>query len=160
AGPSGGSGAGGVSFGGAQDVGEFRGILDRGEIPGPDTLDANGFFNEHYNAPAPATCGTLLCAVPGMSVGRDWITRAHQAPLEISVPPPVDPSRYQRLPMNLVVVVDHSGSMASDGRLEKVKTGLHTLIDHLQDTDRLALVEFDDQVAVDAPLGTTLDRPK
>ncbi|MGH9886826.1 MAG: vWA domain-containing protein, partial [bacterium] len=41
---------GGVSFGGAQDIGELRAILDRGEIPGPDTFDANGFFNEHYNA--------------------------------------------------------------------------------------------------------------
>ena len=151
---------GGVSFGGAQDVGEFRGILDRGEIPGPDTLDANGFFNEHFNAPPPASCGALLCAVPGMSVGRDWLTGAHQATLQISVSTTVDPSTYHRLPMNLVVVVDHSGSMASDGRLTKVKAGLHTMIDKLQDVDRLAIVEFDDQVTVDAPLSATLDRPR
>jgi Ca-activated chloride channel family protein len=156
--PSGGAG-GGVSFGGAQDVGEFRGILDRGEIPGPDTLDANGFFNEHFNAPPPASCGALLCAVPGLSVGRDWLTGTHQATLQISVSTPVDPSTYERLPMNLVVVVDHSGSMASDGRLDKVKVGLHTMIDHLQDTDRLAIVEFDDRVDVVAPLGAALDRP-
>jgi Ca-activated chloride channel family protein len=154
-----GTGGGGVSFGGAQDVGELRGILDRGEIPGPDTLDANGFFNEHYNAPPPASCGALLCAVPGMSVGRDWVTGAHQATLQIAVTTTVDPTTYQRLPMNLVVVVDHSGSMASDGRLDKVKAGLHTLIDHLQDTDQLALVEFDDRVDIDAPL-RPLDRPK
>src|SRR5439155_18446413 len=44
---------GGVSFGGAQDIGELRAILDRGEIPGPDTFDANGFFNEHYNVSPP-----------------------------------------------------------------------------------------------------------
>ena len=153
-----GAGGGGVSFGGAQDVGEFRGILDRGDIPGPDTLDANGFFNEHFNAPPPASCGALLCAVPGLSVGRDWLTGAHQATLQISVSTTVDPSTYQRLPMDLVVVVDHSGSMASDGRLDKVKAGLHTMIDHLQDTDRLAIVEFDDRVDIDAPLGA-LDRP-
>src|SRR5215468_4789059 len=150
---------GGVSFGGAQDVGEFRGILDRGGIPGPDTLDANGFFNEHFNAPPPASCGALLCAVPGLSVGHDWLTGAHQATLQISVSTTVDPSTYQRLPMNLVVVVDHSGSMASDGRLDKVKAGLHTMIDHLQDNDRLAIVEFDDRVDIDAPLGAALDRP-
>jgi Ca-activated chloride channel homolog len=151
---------GGVSFGGAQDVGEFRGILDRGEIPGPDTLDANGFFNEHFNAPPPASCGALLCAVPGMSVGRDWLTGAPPATLQISVSTTVDPSTYHRLPMNLVVVVDHSGSMASDGRLTKVKAGLHTMIDKLLDEDRLAIVEFDDQVTVDAPLSATLDRPR
>lgn len=150
---------GGVSFGGAQDFGEFRGILDRGEIPGPETLDANGFFNEHFNAPPPAACGAVLCAVPGMAVGRDWMTGAHQATLQISVSTSVDPSTFHRLPMNLVVVVDHSGSMASDDRLVKVKAGLHTMIDQLQAEDRLALVEFDDRVDIDATLATALDRP-
>ncbi|HEU4727433.1 MAG TPA: hypothetical protein VFT22_06085, partial [Kofleriaceae bacterium] len=106
-----GSGGGGVSFGGAQDIGELRSILDRGEIPGPDTFDANGFFNEHYNAPAPAACGNLLCVASGMSVGRDWLTGAHQATLQLAIESTVDPSTYHRLPMNLVVVVDHSGSM-------------------------------------------------
>jgi len=151
-------GGGGVSFGGAQDVGELRGILDRGELPGPDTLDANGFFNEHYNAPIPASCGQLLCVTPGMSVGRDWMTGAHQATLQLAVSSTVDPATYQRLPMNLVVVVDHSGSMASDGRLDKVKGGLHTMIDNLHAEDRLAVVEFDDRVDVDAAFTPTLDR--
>ncbi|HET7500087.1 MAG TPA: VWA domain-containing protein [Kofleriaceae bacterium] len=153
-------GGGGVSFGGAQDIGELRSILDRGEIPGPDTFDANGFFNEHFNAPAPATCGNLLCVASGLSVGHDWLTGAHQATLQLAIESTVDPTTYHRLPMNLVVVVDHSGSMASDGRLDKVKGGLHTMIDHLLDEDRLAIVEFDDQVNVDATFGATLDRTK
>jgi Ca-activated chloride channel family protein len=157
--PPGGSPGGGVSFGGAQDIGELRSILDRGDIPGPDTFDANGFFNEHYNAPAPARCGNLLCVASGMSVGRDWLTGAHQATLQLAIESTVDPKTFHRLPMNLVVVVDHSGSMASDGRLDKVKGGLHTMIDNLLDTDRLAIVEFDDQVDVDATFGATLDRP-
>ena len=152
------SNASNVSFGGAQDIGEFRSILDRGELPGPDTLDANGFFNEHFNATPPATCDKPLCLVPGVSVGRDWLTGAHQATLQIAVNTPLDPATFQRLPMNLAVVVDHSGSMGSDGRMTKVKAGLHTLIDNLQDTDRLAIVEFDDQVQIDTPLGETLDR--
>jgi Ca-activated chloride channel family protein len=157
AGPAGGGN--GVSFGGAQDIGELRSILDRGELPGPDTFDANGFFNEHFNAPAPASCGNLLCVVSGMAVGRDWLTGAHQATLQIALESTVDPRTFHRLPMNLVVVVDHSGSMASDGRLDKVKAGLHTMIDNLHDEDRLAIVEFDDQVDIDATLGATLDRP-
>lgn len=153
------AGGGSVSFGGAQDIGELRSILDRGDIPGPDTFDANGFFNEHYNAPPPIACGNLLCVAPGMSVGRDWLTGAHQATLQIAVDSKVDPTTYHRLPMNLVVVIDHSGSMASDGRLDKVKGGLHTMIDNLHDEDRLAIVEFDDRVDIDATFGTTLDRP-
>jgi Ca-activated chloride channel family protein len=151
-------GGGGVSFGGAQDIGEFRSILDRGEIPGSSTLDANGFFNEHYAAPPPATCGGKLCITGGLSVGRAWLDDRHQATLQIAISTNVDPSTYTRLPMRLVVVVDHSGSMAADGRLDKVKVGLATLIDNLKPEDRLALLSFDDVVTVNAPFGQTLDR--
>ena len=133
-------------------------ILDRGEIPGSDTLDANGFFNEHFNQTPPADCGGTLCLTPGLSVGKDWLTGAHQATLQIAVNTPVDPSTYHRLPLNLVVVVDHSGSMASDGRLDKVKVGLHTLVDNLQPEDRMSLISFDDTVTQEAPFTETLDR--
>ncbi len=153
------SGGGGVSFGGAQDMGEFRSILDRGELPGANTLDANGFFNEHFNESPPADCGQTLCVTPGLSVGRDWLTGAHQATLQIAVNTPVDPSTYVRKPMNLVVVVDHSGSMSQDNRLEKVKTGLHTLVDNLKPEDRISLVSFDDVVTIDAPFTAALDLP-
>lgn len=154
------AGGGGVSFGGAQDIGEFRGILNRGEIPGPKTLDANGFFNEHYNAPPQLTCSGTLCLSPGLSVGKDWLTGKYQAALQLSVNTNVDPTQYTRLPMNLVVVVDHSGSMSQDQRLEKVKTGLHTLIDQIQPEDRLAIISFDDVVTIDQPFQTTLDRAR
>jgi Ca-activated chloride channel homolog len=149
---------GGVSFGGAQDIGEFRSILERGEIPGPSTLDANGFFNEHFNAPPALTCGNTLCLSSGLSVGKDWLTGSYQAALQVAVTTNVDPSQYERLPMNLVIVVDHSGSMSQDGRLEKVKGGLHTLIDNVEDADRIAIVSFDDVVTVDAPFTDTIDR--
>lgn len=156
--PDAGDGGGGVSFGGAQDLGELRSILDRGEIPGPSTLDANGFFNEHFAEPPPATCGGTLCLTSGLSVGRAWLDGAHQTTLQIAISTNVDPSTYTRLPMRLVVVVDHSGSMAADGRLDKVKAGLATLIDNLTDEDRLALISFDDRVTVTAPFGPALDR--
>src|SRR3569623_1125277 len=140
-GPSADAGAGGVSFGGQQDIGEFRGILKNGGIPGPDTLDANGFFNEHY-APPPATaCTAPLCMTPGLSVGKDWVNGQHQAALQIAVDTNVDPANYPKQPLNLVIVVDHSGSMAQDGRLDKVKAGLNTLIDALE-TDRQNRVIF------------------
>jgi Ca-activated chloride channel family protein len=149
---------GGVSFGGAQDIGELRSILERGEIPGPSTLDANGFFNEHFAEPPPATCGGTLCITSGLSVGRAWLDDSHQATLQIAISTNVDPADYTRLPMRLAVVVDHSGSMSQDRRLEKVKAGLLTLIDNLSDEDRLALISFDDVVTVNAPFGATLDR--
>ncbi|CAN5920440.1 hypothetical protein BH11MYX3_BH11MYX3_18050 [soil metagenome] len=153
-----GGGGGNVSFGGAQDIGAFRAALDRGELPMANTLDANGFFNEHFNATPATSCGGTLCLTPGLSVGRDWLTGKHQATLQLAVNTDVDPSTYQRLPLNLVVVVDHSGSMASDGRLDKVKVGLHTLVDNLDPEDRLSLISFDDSVTQEASFTTNLDR--
>jgi len=136
---------GGVSFGGQQDIGEFRGVLEAGQVPGPDTLDANGFFNEHYAPPPADACTDVLCMTPGLSVGKDWVLGKHQAALQIAINTNVDPTNYPKQPLNLVVVIDHSGSMASDGRLQKVKAGLNVLIDSLDATDRLAIVEFDDR---------------
>lgn len=146
---------GGVSFGGQQDIGEFRGILESGGIPGPDTLDANGFFNEHYNEPPATDCTSPLCLTPGVAVGRDWLTEHHQATLQIAVNTNIDPTTLVRKPLNLVVVVDHSGSMWEDQRMEKVKVGLHTLVDNLAEGDRIALVQFDDRVDVLAPFAET-----
>jgi Ca-activated chloride channel family protein len=45
--------------------------------------------------------------------------------------------------------------MWDDMRLEKVKVGLHTLVDNLADGDRIALVQFDDRVDVLAPFSET-----
>jgi Ca-activated chloride channel family protein len=153
-----GSGGGGVSFGGQQDIGELRGILEAGDIPGKDTLDANGFFNEHYNEPPQTGCTDPLCLTPGVSVGRDWLTGAHQATLQIAVNTNIDPTTLTRKPLNLVVVVDHSGSMWDDQRLEKVKVGLHQLVDNLAEGDRIALVQFDDRVDILAPFAETPNR--
>jgi Ca-activated chloride channel homolog len=151
---------GGVSFGGQQDIGEFRGILEAGGIPGKDTLDANGFFNEHYSEPPASDCTQPLCLTPGVAVGRDWLTGQHQATLQIAVNTNVDPETIVRKPLNLVVVVDRSGSMWEDQRMEKVKVGLHTLVDNLGEGDRIALVQFDDRVDVLAPLAEAPNKPQ
>src|SRR3569623_2625416 len=104
------AGTGGGSCGGQQDIGEFRGIINGGGIPGPDTLDANGFFNEHY-APVPATgCTNTLCMTPGLSVGYDWVNEGKPATLQIAVTTTVAPAHYPKRPLDLVVVVDHTGS--------------------------------------------------
>src|SRR5262245_53065736 len=40
-----GAGGLGVGQGGAQDFGQFKEILENGDIPGPETIDDVGFFN-------------------------------------------------------------------------------------------------------------------
>ncbi len=137
---------GNVGFGGAQDIGEFRGILDAGGIPGEQTLDANGFFAEHYIELPPADCGQVLCGHAMLSVGQDWQTEQYQAALQIALNTPIDPDTLVRMPLNLVVIVDTSGSMVEDDRIGYARQGLHLLVDQLAEGDRIALVSFASQV--------------
>ncbi|MCA9570022.1 MAG: VWA domain-containing protein, partial [Myxococcales bacterium] len=51
-----------------------------------------------------------------------------------------------RQPLDLTLVVDRSGSMRAEGRMEYVKRGLLTMSGQLERGDRLDLVLFDDRV--------------
>lgn len=137
---------GNVGFGGAQDIGQFRNILEAGDIPGPGTLDAAGFFAEHYVSLPPADCDQPLCLQSMLAVGASWVDGSYQSTLAIALNTPVDPSTIERKPLDLVVVVDTSGSMSEDDRIGYVKSGLGLLIDALGPDDRLALVTYSSDV--------------
>lgn len=57
--------------GGSQDFGLFRDLVERGEIPSPDTLDATGFFAEHAIGTPEASCGQAVCASASLGVLRN-----------------------------------------------------------------------------------------
>jgi Ca-activated chloride channel family protein len=50
----------------------------------------------------------------------------------------------ERKPANLTFVIDSSGSMEMDGRLEMVKDSLHLLVDQLDERDTVTIVAFSD----------------
>lgn len=133
---------GNVGFGGAQDIGVFRNILENGEIPGPSTLDAAGFFAEHYVSLPPADCGQSVCLQSMLSVGASWVDGSYQATLAVALNTPEAPEAVDPKPLDLVVVVDTSGSMTEDDRIGYVKQGLGLLVDALGEDDRMALVTY------------------
>jgi Ca-activated chloride channel homolog len=151
-------GGGNVGFGGAQDIGQFRDIIERGGIPGIETLDAAGFFAEHYSELPPPACDGVLCPHAMLAIGTDWLTGGYQSVLQIALNTPIDPATLVRKPLDLVLVVDVSGSMLEDDRIGYVRQGLHLLADELDDVDRVALVTYSDWARVVTPLGP-LDRP-
>ena len=51
-----------------------------------------------------------------------------------------------RQPLDLTVLVDRSGSMSAEGRMEYLKRGMNTMTGSLQRGDRVSLVLFDSQV--------------
>ena len=54
----------------------------------------------------------------------------------------------QRRPMNLSIVLDRSGSMADQGKMEYAKKALYSLIDQLTSEDMVSIVIYDDIINV------------
>ena len=48
--------------------------------------------------------------------------------------------------MNLVLVIDRSGSMADENKLEQVKEAAVAILNQMIPTDRLGIVIYDDSV--------------
>ena len=135
--------------------GQFREILDAGEIPGPETLDDVGFFNEHkIEFPAPQ-CGNDVCMHGQLGVMGNMITGSNCTLVLLGMNTPVDPSAMERPPLNLSVVVDTSGSMQGDN-IAYVREGLFRMLDDLEEDDRVSLITFSDdaEILVESVAGT------
>jgi Ca-activated chloride channel family protein len=143
--PSSGS-FGNVGVSGGQDFAAFRRALDEGKIPSSISLDATGFFAEHYTSlPAP-TCGRAFCLHGLVSVSRDLAREGQLTLLQMGMNSSIDPATVKKPPLDLAVVLDHSGSMAGAGKMDFAKQGVLQLIDALGPEDVFTLIIFDDQV--------------
>jgi Ca-activated chloride channel family protein len=54
--------------------------------------------------------------------------------------------RQDRKPANIILVVDKSGSMSEEGKLDQAKQGLKVFFSELSPQDRVGMVSFDDRV--------------
>lgn len=150
-GGGGGSGAAPGSFGnvgvsGAQDFAVFRRALQEGRIPARDSIDAAGFFAEHFTSlPAPS-CGRAFCLHGMLSVSQDLARGGPLTLLQMGMNSTVDPATVRKPPLNLAVVLDHSGSMAAANKMAFAKDGVKLLIDALGIEDTFTLIIFDDKV--------------
>ena len=61
--------------------------------------------------------------------------------------------RKDRKPANVMLVVDTSGSMNDERRLENAKDGLEVFFNEVSPRDRLGLVTFSDRISEQMPLG-------
>jgi Ca-activated chloride channel homolog len=145
---AGGEGVGpGVGQGGAQDFGQFRSILEAGEIPAPQTLDDVGFFNEHKLEFPAADCGDDVCLHGQLGVMGNMITGSNCTVVMMGMNTAVDPAEVSRPPLDLALVIDTSGSMAG-APIEYVREGLLRMLDDLQPEDRVSIVAFSDEAEI------------
>lgn len=82
---------------------------------------------------------------------RPATRRAAQTTLDVLVritPPAVSVQAAPRPPLNLSLVLDHSGSMASGNKINFARQAAIYAVEQLYSTDRVSVVIFDDQVEV------------
>lgn len=146
-----------ISFGGAQDFGHPRAIIEAGGVPHPRDLDPAGFFAEH-STPLPApTCGRRMCVQAMLGVFENLLTGTPCTMLQLGLNSPIEVDPGDRPPLTLAVAVDVSGSMQAGDKIGFVQRGLERLVAELRDEDRIAIVTYSSLAEVVWPMSEVRD---
>lgn len=122
----------------------------------PDEVAVEEFVNYHkHRLPLPKS---------GQSVAMDtrWgnaeVSRRNgEAVLQVGFTTAEVSERTDLRPLNLVLVIDKSGSMADSDKMSRVKESLKTMIGKLRPDDIISIVTFDTAAQVHCPAGRVGD---
>jgi len=128
-----------------------RTYVDNGNLPDPASVRVEewvNFFDQGYTAPETGTFVIHSDGVPapfltGSSSQNEVLLRVGVKARTVA--------RSQRPDASLTFVIDTSGSMSEDGRLEMVKSALRLLVEQLRPSDRVAIVAFSTEARVVLP---------
>jgi Ca-activated chloride channel family protein len=139
----------GVTPGGAQDIALARELIEGGAVPAASQFTAEGLFSQHdFAAPVTTPCVQRLC--PRGSVARVEPVDGSGEQLLVHLALDTNIEAFERADQNLALVVDISGSMLGE-KLDATKLGLHTIVDQLDEGDRVTLVSFSDTARIEVP---------
>jgi Ca-activated chloride channel family protein len=162
----------GLTTGGAMDANNFRDNIDEGYLPIPSDLSYEGLFNEYYfDTGSDRPCTSLFCPSYSSAVSADPLSDESERYLTVGLNSGIED--FERKTLNLVVVLDISGSMSSAfdryyydrfGNRHEVEN--HTdrpkidvaadvvasMTEHLGGEDRFGMVLFNNRSYVAKPL--------
>ena len=135
-----------VTAGGAQDIAHFRDRVKDGRIPHPNVFTPEGLFSEHHLPLAkPASpCAQLLCAMGEATDARLIVQPEVRYLGQLGFSTNVDAKKFQRPDLNLVAVIDKSGSMSGQP-LALVRDSLHEVVRQMDGDDQLTIVLYGDR---------------
>ncbi|MFP4177095.1 MAG: vWA domain-containing protein, partial [Candidatus Brocadiia bacterium] len=173
----------GFAVGGAKDVNNMRDNVEGGFLPLPTDITAEGLFYDYYfDTGKERPAEHLFEPSYSRAVSSDPVSGARERYLSVGLNSNLKAADFDRKDLNLVVVLDISGSMSSafdryyyDGTTQKelpeeerdktkmavARESLLALLDHLRADDRLGIVLFNNNAHLAKPLrkisGTDMD---
>ena len=160
----------GYSVGGSKNANNFRENIKNGYFPISTDITYNGLFYDYYFDKGKLSSESTELFSPSYStaVSKDPISGEYEYYMTVGLNSNIKESDFQRKKLNVVVVMDISGSMSSsfnsyyyDGnsnnkehksKMKIANESLNLLIDELNDDDRLGIVLFDDQAYLAKPV--------
>ncbi len=169
----------GFSTGGAKDINNFRENIEQGYLPLPTDITYEGLFYDYYfDTGQQRECKKLFCPSYSYAVSRDPFSKEPEHYLSVGLNSGI--TDFQRKKLNLVVVLDYSGSMGSPfdeyyydrfgnrveltseesgkTKMEIADQSVVALLSHLKEDDRFGLVIFSDDAFLFDPLTPVDDK--
>ncbi|MFH1403388.1 MAG: VWA domain-containing protein [Candidatus Altiarchaeota archaeon] len=173
----------GFSVGGAKDVNNFRENIENDYLPLPTDITYEGLYYDYYfDTGKTEECGKLFCPSYSSAVSNDPFSGKPDYYLQVGLNSGLKKEDFSRKKLNLVIVLDISGSMSSSfnryyydrfgrrienkemaeeetgkSKMEVATESIVALIDHLDDDDRLGIVLFDNYGYLAKPMNRVGD---
>jgi Ca-activated chloride channel family protein len=162
----------GLAVGGAKDVGNFRENIQNDYLPLPSDITYEGLFYDYYfDTGASEPTNKLFAPSYSFAVTRDPLSGQTEYYLSVGLNSGMKESDFTRKKLNLVVVLDNSGSMGEDwdqyyydGRnwvdswsedgpgshrkIDCAKQALTGILNQLQEGDRISIVLFNSSASL------------
>ncbi|HRY91276.1 MAG TPA: VWA domain-containing protein, partial [Candidatus Gracilibacteria bacterium] len=104
----------GFSVGGAKDINNFRENIANDFLPLPTDVTYEGLFYDYFfDTGASQACDKLFCPSYGYAVTKDPVSEKDEYYLSVGLNSGIKETDFQRKKLNLLVVLDISGSMGS-----------------------------------------------
>ncbi len=173
----------GLSAGGAKDINNFRENIKNNYLPLPTDITYEGLFYDYYfDIGEHDACNKLFCPSYSFAVTGDPFSDKEEYYLSVGLNSGMKESDFRRKKLNLVIVLDISGSMSSPfnryyydqfgnkmeidvrgddaqkSKIEIATKSVVSLLGHLNADDRFGMVLFNNDAFLAKPLnpvGTT-----
>ncbi|MGN1311226.1 MAG: VWA domain-containing protein [Clostridia bacterium] len=162
----------GFSVGGAKDANNFRENINNGYFPISTDITYNGIFYDYvFDTGKKNESEELFSPSYSSAISNDPISNEKEYYITVGLNSNIKESDFSRKKLNLVVVLDISGSMSSNldsyyydsalevfskdrnkSKMEIANESVNILIDQLNDDDRFGMVLFDNDAYLGKPL--------